>query len=142
MILSRDELELVMSRLYTDKEISCTNIHFDGIHLTGIGASSFTDEKYLNIQRGNDLVVLNNSLVKSNLDSNKISTRNSNISLLIGVVTVIALGVQIYLNNKTQKIEFQIKEVRELIKEQDALENKLDSLISVRNYVIQDSINN
>jgi len=143
--LSRDEVELVLAKLYEQKEVQYTNADLVGVHLTAKGASSLTDERYLNLERENNLRDLEAKLAQSNLDTNKISVRNSNTSIFIGVVTGVALIVQILLpffNSKENEIEKIENKIEVVSKKNTTLEKRFDSLISVHHEVKIDTIRN
>ena len=97
-----------------------------------------------------DLRELEVKLVQSNIDSNtensetrKITNRNSTISLFIGSITVVALVVQILLsifNEDKDQLKSQELKTEALLKQQETLKKQVDSLIFVRQEVIQDTI--
>lgn len=69
---------------------------------------------------------MENGLAQSNIDTNKITTRNSNVSTIVAVIAVLALIVQIYISIQGQKANQRLQiEILELEK---ILQNKQEQL--------------
>lgn len=65
-------------------------------------------------------------MAQSNIDTNKITTRNSNVSTIVAVIAVLALIVQIYISIQGQKANQRLQiEILELEK---ILQNKQEQL--------------
>jgi hypothetical protein len=144
--------------LTTNKEARCTltklgiDISEKGgwikhLELEDLKTQDLNEKSELKEKYEKELRRLNIKLAQSNLDSNiensetrKITNRNSNIGVGIGIITLIALCVQIWVNNKVPKTELQVEELMGILERQDTLESKLDSIIFVNQEVIQDTI--
>jgi len=130
--VDRDDLELICSKLYEAKEILYTDTYVIGVFLTSKGASSLTDEKYLNIEIENELRGIELNLANSNVETNRITKSNSRISLSVAIVTLIVLFIQIGLNQYNESIRKELKGTVEQLntknKELKLYSQKVDSL--------------
>ncbi len=88
--------------------------------------------KFDKLQSEKDLRTLEKELAKSNIETNRLTEKNSNISILISLITAVALITQIILsrdNTTTIEKEIKVKGLEELLYNSNKIEKQYDSLL-------------